>query len=177
MGDPQRGDIYHIDVLQGEIQGHEFCGPHAWVVISIGEINAQLKLFTAVPLTSIINKSTGREKDLGAFRYFRKRILATAKISDAGVNSTLMQGESLALPEQIRVFSTLRITEPRLGVMTPIGLGAIELGLAFVQGRGVREMRTAIAPLNTSEAPAAPKFVMPQEPARLTPGMPASSKP
>lgn len=171
---PQRGEIYHIDVLQGEIQGHELCGPHAWVVLSIGQINEKLDLFTAVPLTSIINKVTGEEKDRGAFRHFRKRILESHKIPDPGVVSNLMKGSSIALPEQIRVFSSLRITSSRLGVMTDDGLGAIELGLAFVQGKGIVREISEVKTIGT-EAPK-PKPVMPREPSNPTPGMPPSPK-
>jgi hypothetical protein len=165
---PQRGDIYLIDVLQGETQGHELHGVHAWVILSIGQINERLELFTAVPLTSIVNKSSGAAKDVEtAFRYFRKRIIPSAKISDPGVDSPIMKGESMALPEQIRVFSSLRLTSPRLSIMTVEGLAAIDLGLAFLQGRGIsREIS-----MGTEAAPK-PKISIPEDPPKPMPGKP-----
>ncbi len=48
---PARGDIYYIEILQGECMGHELEGGHWWVVLSVTPLNVQLNLFTAVPLT------------------------------------------------------------------------------------------------------------------------------
>jgi hypothetical protein len=168
---PQRGDIYLIDVLQGETQGHELRGVHAWVVLSIGQINERLELFTAVPLTSIVNKSSGTAKDVEtAFRYFRKRIIPSAKISDPGVDSPIMKGESMALPEQIRVFSSLRLTSPRLGIMTVEGLAAIDLGLAFLQGRGIS--REVMQAATGAQAVPKPRPSLPGDPPKPIPGKP-----
>ena len=55
MSEPARGDIYHIEIADGEAMGHELKGGHWWVVLSITQLNAALKLFTAVPLTSVLN--------------------------------------------------------------------------------------------------------------------------
>lgn len=178
MVTPQRGDIFQIDVLQGEIQGHELFGPHAWVVLSIGPINERLHLFTAVPLTSIVNKNTGKAKDEGAFRYFRPRILASHKTPEPGQNHhDYLTKDGLALPEQIRVFSTQRITRPKIGTLTPVGLGVIDVALAFVQGKGfIRQVPESDAtPTETVTAQAAPRAYA-TEPARPLPGTPFRKK-
>lgn len=172
MPSPERGDIYHIDALKGETMGHEFYGPHWWVVLSIGELNSRLQVFTAVPLTSIINKSTGKPKDTEVFRYFRIRILEKDKIGDPGQNSAILIGESLAEPEQIRVFSTLRITSPRIGRVTTEALGAIETGLLFVIGKGITRETTTVAPQPSQPAPK--RLSMPTDPPKALPGKPKS---
>ena len=167
---PQRADIFHIDVLEGEAMGHELIGPHAWVILSIGQLNQALGLFTAVPLTSVINKITGEPKDKGEFRHFRIKVIAAAKHADPGVDSALMNGDSIALTEQIRVFSSRRLTGARLGTITPAGLAAIELGMDFVFGRRIVASSAAQNAGPETSKKAALEF--PKETPRMSPGKP-----
>ena len=170
MPHPERGDIYHIDVPKSEIVGHEFYGPHWWVVLSIGQLNRDLKVFTAIPLNSLHNKQTKRPKDEGDFRFFRIRILAVSKKPDQGQqHADVFHDESIALPESIRHFSVDRITGPRVGTVDQVGLGAIEAGLLFMMGAGIRRQ-----PVNLQDSPAdeKAKVTLPAEPAKPVPGKP-----
>ena len=169
---PARGDIYYIEIAKGEAIGHELEGGHWWVVISATELNAQLGLFAAVPLTSVINKNTGKPKDESDFRYFRIRILNSAKKRDPGRTDKIFDAHSIAMPEQMRTFSIQRIVnQPRSGVMddTALGLGAIEAGILFMLRAAIS--RQPVSPPTTT-AQVSVKRTLPVEPPKPVPGKP-----
>ncbi|HYL73108.1 MAG TPA: hypothetical protein VEU96_02830, partial [Bryobacteraceae bacterium] len=134
-------------------------------------LNEHLGMFTAVPLTSVINKVDGQPKDRGDFRHFRIRIQSASKKADPGQQSArIFSGDSIALPEQIRALSVDRIKDsPRIGMIDTIGLGAIEAGLLFVNGAGIRR---DVIKLKQSLEPAPRKVEIPSEPAKPSPGPP-----
>jgi len=166
---PERGDIYHIDVVKSEIVGHELYGPHWWVVLSIVQLNKALGIFTGVPLTSPINKSGGEQKDHDDFRHFRIRVLNRHKIPDPGQSAKVLEGDSIALPESIRHLSIERITAPRVGVIDKDGLAAIEAGLLFVNGAGLQRKPLD---LTLPEKQPQPAFAGPREEPKPIPGKP-----
>jgi mRNA-degrading endonuclease toxin of MazEF toxin-antitoxin module len=170
---PARGDIYHIEIADGEKVGHELSGGHWWVVLSVTQLNTHLHLFTAVPLTSVINKETGRPKDDGDFRFFRIRVLSSYKSRDPGRTDKIFDADSIALVEQLRTFSDFRIKEPRAGTVDDDGLAAIEGGLLFVIGAGIHRQKSV-----ELSARAAPRSAIniPKEPPKPLPGKPFTSK-
>jgi mRNA-degrading endonuclease toxin of MazEF toxin-antitoxin module len=148
--------------------GHELEGGHWWVVLSPTALNAQIQLFTAVPLTSVNSKKTGKPKDDGDFRLFRIRVLATEKTKDPGRVDSVFEGESIALTEQTRSFSSLRIKdEQRAGTVTAKALGAIEAGLQFIIGTGIIRRHHDV-PAAVRAGPGN----MPKEPPKPLPGQP-----
>lgn len=164
---PTRGEIYHIEIAQGEAMGHELVGGHWWVVFSVTQLNDRLQLFTAVPLSSPINKKTGNPKDDGDFRNFRIRVLKTEKIKDPDRTDGVFDGDSIALTEQMRCFSILRIKDQqRAGAVTTKAMGAIESGILFIIGSGIYRQAPAANPL------ASPSIKMPSDPPKPLPGQP-----
>lgn len=179
MAVPARGDIYHIEIAQGEALGHELSGPHWWVVLSTTQLNAAIHLFTAVPLTSVINKETGKPKDDGDFRYFRIRVLSSSKVKDAGRSDRIFEGDSIALTEQTRSFSDFRIKDQsRAGVVDKDALGAIEAGLLFVIGNGIHRQQSSGTSVSTASAQpiARARVVVSREPPKPLPGKPFNPK-
>lgn len=175
---PERGDIYHIDVLKSEIVGREFYGPHWWVVLSTSQLNGALKVFTAAPLTSVNNKVTGEPKDHGDFRHFRIRILNRSKKADPGQNAEILQGDSIVLTECLRHFSVERITSSRVGTIDSLGLAAIEAGFLFVNGVGIQRQAPRLQMVAAATAGHAnAKSVAVREETRATPGKPADGPP
>ena len=171
MAAPSRGDIYHIEIAHGEAMGHELEGPHWWVVLSITQLNQSLNLFTAVPLSSPNNKNNGKPKDEGDFRFFRIRVLQESKTKDQGRTDAVFNGSSIALTEQTRTFSTARITgQQRLGTVDEKALAAIEGGLLWVIGAGIR--RQAVPDLTTTPVISTGRPSMPKEPSKPLPGRP-----
>lgn len=169
---PARGEIYYIEIAEGEAVGRELKGGHWWVVLSGTELNDVNDVFLAVPLTSVINKKTQEAKDVGNFRHFRIRVPKTSKTRDPGNTDVIFNDDSIALPHQMRTFSYLR-TKERAGVVHDLNaLSAIESGLLFVIRAGIRrlvpeEPRTQVIPA-ASEVRAR----MPIEPPKPLPGKP-----
>jgi mRNA-degrading endonuclease toxin of MazEF toxin-antitoxin module len=168
LSEPARGDIYHIEIADGEAMGHELKGGHWWVVLSITQLNAALKLFTAVPLTSVLNSVDGKPKDRDDFRLFRIRIPEKYKTSDPGRVDKVFEGESIALVEQTRVFSCLRIKGKRCGRVTDTALAGIEAGLLFLIGAGIHRQQAD----HPTAAARPAKSVVPAEPPKPLPGKP-----
>jgi len=171
---PSRGDIYHIEIAEGECVGRELKGGHWWVVLSNEKLNAFVQLFTAVPLTSVLNKNTGIPKDEGNFRFFKVRVLSTSKKNDPGRKDKIFEGDSIALTEQARTLSVERITEPRAGTVDGDGLAAIEAGLLFVINARISRQPSVELPAQLAHT--APRVVVPAEPPRPLPGKPLDPK-
>ena len=66
MVNPERGDIYFVEIEEHEHIGHEFYGPHFYVVVSNNALRG-LGTVVVVPLTS-------QPKDQGGYGKFRIRI-------------------------------------------------------------------------------------------------------
>lgn len=169
MSSPQRGDIYHIELTEKDGIGRELNRPHWWVVLSTQKLNDVTDLFIAVPFSSTLSKKTGLPKDHGNFRLFFIRVLEVNKKPDPGRGEEqVFKGDSIALTHQIRAFSFQRLTnQPRSGVVDDDGLGAIESGLLFVIGAGIRRQTTGPVPA---------KHVFPREESRAIPGIPTPQK-
>lgn len=168
MDIPERGDIYYIDVAKSEAIGHEFWGKHWYVVLSPSKLNAALKIFTAIPLTSVVNKVGGEEKDYGDFRYFRTRILHPHKKPEPGQSAAVFSGDSIALPEQMRTFALERITAPRVGIVESQALGAIESGILFMIGSGIHRQAISAEPHSVA-TPAPSRIASPLPPPQQNP--------
>jgi hypothetical protein len=169
---PERGDIYYIEIAKSEIMGREFYGSHWYVVLSPKQLNAALNLFTAIPLTSLTNKSGGEEKDHGPFREFRTRILNADKKADPGQAAAVFEGHSIALPEQMRTFSLERLTAPRVGVVESRAVGAIENGILFMIGAGIHRQEPPNAQSPATQQAGPKKPFIPPEPPKPLPGRP-----
>ena len=170
---PERGDIYHFDIPGSEIRGREFCGPHWWVVVSVSELNGSV--FTAVPLTSP-NNSRGEPKDRGDLRYINIRIYPKSKIPDpAHRGSAIFTGESIAQTDQVRCLSVDRLEGKRFGTLDELGLNAIEAGVLFVIGAGIkRETVNQPESVDTTSRREPIRSVVQDDP-RPSPGAPAKS--
>ncbi|HEY5161964.1 MAG TPA: type II toxin-antitoxin system PemK/MazF family toxin [Terriglobales bacterium] len=117
---PQRGEIYWIDVPRRHTVGSEQYKRRPWLVVSTNAIG-YLPIVIGVPLSFEVQKKN---------RTFRIAILATDIILEPG--ATLDPGELVALTEQVRVLSTERMEFPRQGRITETALYAVEAGLAYV---------------------------------------------
>ena len=117
---PQRGEIYWIDVPRRHTVGSEQYKRRPWLVVSTNAIG-YLPIVIGVPLSFEVQKKN---------RTFRIAILATDIILEPG--ATLDPGERVALTEQVRVLSTERMEFPRQGRITETALYAVEAGLAYV---------------------------------------------
>lgn len=119
--DPQRGDIYWVDVPKEHTVSTEQYKKRPWLVVSNNALNSQnLRLVVGVPLTTRIHKQN---------RQFRILILATDIVPEPG---SPFSGEQVALTEHVRALSIDRIEFPRVAHVTDTALYAVEAGLAYV---------------------------------------------
>jgi mRNA-degrading endonuclease toxin of MazEF toxin-antitoxin module len=142
---PKRGELYELEIPEGEIEGKEFFGVHAYVVVSVNAISENTRLAVVVPLTSPISKETGARKDVGDYGRFRRKIPEGSKIRFPNTG-TPYSGESIALTEQVRVISIERFKKPAFGKLTEGAMAQIELGLAWVQGIPAPATRAPVQP-------------------------------
>ena len=169
----KRGDLFQLDVSEGEHVRHELWGMHSYVVVSVNPIQDNLELAIVVPLTSPTIKDkdgndTGRRKDAGDFAKFRRRILESAKQRIPGESPNLCVGESIALTEQVRVISTDRFKNPPFARLSVSAMASIELGLAYVQGIPAPSTRMPLIPPQGNR----PKTSLAVEEPKPVPGKP-----
>jgi mRNA-degrading endonuclease toxin of MazEF toxin-antitoxin module len=118
---PQRGDIYWVNIPKQHTVGTEQYKQRPWLVISSNTINSQnLRLIVGVPLTTKVVKQN---------RQFRILISASEILTEPGAS---FSGDQLALTEQVRALAIERIEFPRVARVTDTALYAVESGLAFV---------------------------------------------
>jgi mRNA-degrading endonuclease toxin of MazEF toxin-antitoxin module len=166
---PKRGELYEIEILHGEHEGHELFGIHAYVVVSVNVIQNNVWTAVVVPLTSPINKETGQRKDAGDYSRFRKKIPEGAKQRVAGVGSPY-SGESIALTEQVRVVDfAKRFHKAAFATLTSGAMAQIELGLAFVLGI---PSPGGLPPVEAVPVAKILEKLPPEEPAKPVPGKP-----
>ena len=112
----RKGDIYWVDILQGETVGSEQYGRHPFLVISRSELNGQ-RTVVGIPFTSQFHKAAGH----------RVAIPAREVIKEAGCQSKIVN--SVALTDQIRVLDKSRL-EQRIGKLSDQAIIAVEIGLS-----------------------------------------------
>jgi mRNA-degrading endonuclease toxin of MazEF toxin-antitoxin module len=117
---PQRGEIYWVNIPQRHTVGREQFKKRPWLIVSTNSI-AQLQLVVGVPLTTKTQKPN---------RQFRIQILEGDIILEP--NSTLDKCERLALTEQVRTLSLERFDFPRVARVTDAAIYAVEAGLKFI---------------------------------------------
>jgi mRNA-degrading endonuclease toxin of MazEF toxin-antitoxin module len=59
MANPQRGDIYFLEIPQAHTLGSEQHGRRPWLIVSIDRLNARLPIVVAIPLSSKLDKGRG----------------------------------------------------------------------------------------------------------------------
>src|SRR3974390_3221638 len=114
---PQRGDIYWLEINDKEVKGSEQHGYRPWLVVSVNNINSQLPIVIAVPITSELPK-------LENARLFRILLPEGHKVQEPGHRKGC-PGDSLALTEQVRVLSIERLPKQRAARLTERGIGAV----------------------------------------------------
>ena len=119
---PQRGDIFWVQLPQGQSIGSEQHGTRPCVVLSASIISAHMPIAIIVPLSSQLHKGN---------REFRIRIPQSEMIPDPGCTCP---DESIALSEQVRCISRDRLDARRVGRLKPVGLAAVEAGVKYVLG-------------------------------------------
>ncbi len=118
---PQRGDIFWADFPKEHSVGSEQYGRRPVLVVSANSINQAIPTVVIVPLTSQTQKKN---------RQFRIAIPESQKIPEPGTAGC--PGESIALTEQVRMVSTIRLDNQRVARVTGSAIGAVEAGLSFV---------------------------------------------
>ncbi len=119
---PQRGDIFWADFPSNQSAGSEQRGRRPVLVVSVSVINA-LPICIIVPLTSQLNKAN---------RHHRIILIESHKIQEPGTQGC--RGDSLALTEQIRSISRIRLDAQRIAKLKPTAMAAVEAGIKYVLG-------------------------------------------
>ena len=117
---PQRGDVYWVNIPKRHAVGHEQYKRRPFLIVSNNSIH-YLDMVIGVPLSFQTHKAN---------RQFRIRILASEIILDPG--STLDPGERIALSEQVRALSVERLEPTRQAKVSDNAVYSVEAGLAFV---------------------------------------------
>ena len=118
--DPQRGDIYWVNIPKSHTKGHEQYKRRPFLVVSNNAIH-YLDLVIGVPLSFQTQKKN---------RQYHIQVLATDIAMDPG--STLDPGDRIALTEQVRCLSVERLEPTRQARVSDTAVYAVESGLAFV---------------------------------------------
>ena len=117
---PQRGDVYWVNIPRKHTVGHEQYKRRPFLIVSNNAIH-HLDIAIGVPLSFQTQKRN---------RQYRIQILASDIILDPG--STLDPGERIALTEQVRCLSVERLEPTRQARVSDTAVYAVEAGLAFV---------------------------------------------
>jgi mRNA-degrading endonuclease toxin of MazEF toxin-antitoxin module len=117
---PQRGDVYWVNIPRKHTVGSEQYKRRPFLVVSNNGIHSQ-QIVIGVPLSFQTQKKN---------RQYRIAVLQTDIILDVG--STLDPGERIALTEQVRCLSVERLEPDRQAKLTDTAIYAVEAGLAFV---------------------------------------------
>jgi len=120
LANPQRGDVYWVNIPKKHTVGHEQYKRRPFLIVSNNAIH-YLEIVIGVPLTFQVHKKN---------RQYRIAVLASDIIMDTG--STLDPGERVALTEQVRCVSVERLEPDRQAKLTDTAIYAVEAGLAFV---------------------------------------------
>jgi mRNA-degrading endonuclease toxin of MazEF toxin-antitoxin module len=117
---PQRGDVYWVNIPKSHTKGHEQYKRRPFLVVSNNAIH-HLDLIIGVPLSFQTQKKN---------RQYHIQVLATDIVMDPG--STLDPGDRIALTEQVRCLSVERLEPDRQARVSDTAVYAVEAGLAFV---------------------------------------------
>lgn len=124
VADPKRGEVYWVNIPKRHTVGSEQYKRRPFLIVSNNSIH-YLEIVIGVPLTFQLHKKN---------RQYRIVVLASDIIMDAG--STLDPGERVALTEQVRCLSILRLEPDRQAKLTDTAIYAVESGLGFVMDIG-----------------------------------------
>jgi len=120
VANPQRGEVYWVNIPKKHTIGHEQYKRRPFLIVSNNAIH-HLEMVIGVPLSFQVHKKN---------RQYRIAVLVTDIILDTG--STLDPGERIALTEQVRALSVQRLEPDRQAKLTDTAIYAVEAGLAFV---------------------------------------------
>jgi mRNA-degrading endonuclease toxin of MazEF toxin-antitoxin module len=120
FANPQRGEVYWVNIPKRHTVGHEQYKRRPFLIISNNAIH-HLKLVIGVPLSFEVRKKN---------RQYHIGVLASDVVMDPG--STLQAGERIALAEQARCLALERLEPDRQAKLTDTAVYAVEAGVAFV---------------------------------------------
>src|SRR5579864_6093161 len=112
LANAKRGEVYWVDIPKKHTVGSEQYKRRPFLIVSNNSIH-YLKIVIGVPL-SLQTQKTNRQ--------FRIRVAANEIIMDQG--STLTAGERIALTEQVRCLSILRLEPDRQAKLTDTAISA-----------------------------------------------------
>ena len=122
----KRGDIFYVELPEHESQGSEQHGRRPCVVVSANLINDRFNIAVVVPLSSVVTKAN---------RQHRILIPEQHKLAEPGTCGC--PGESIALCEQIRMVSKMRLDNVRVAHLTATAMGSVEAGISYVLNIGL----------------------------------------